>query len=189
MMHPPTRPSLVHAGAQLAEHLAEEPFAGIFSRRCPYAADLARLEWAMAEAFCAADAPALARDDLASADPSELRLEPVPSLRLLSSAWPVDRVREQFDGEPADRVWDGSPPLPAEPTGLRIWRRDERVRYRAIGQLEYEALGAAIAGEPFAAICERVARSVGAADAAPRAAELLARWTADGLFARPRLSA
>lgn len=35
MMHPPARPSLRHAGAHLAEHLATEPFAQIFARRCP----------------------------------------------------------------------------------------------------------------------------------------------------------
>ena len=43
MMHPPTRPSLRHAGAHVAEHFATK-LAAIFARNRPYAADLARLE-------------------------------------------------------------------------------------------------------------------------------------------------
>jgi putative DNA-binding protein len=69
MMHPPTQRSLRHAGAQLANHLRTEPFAEIFGRRCPYAADLARLEWALAEAHGAADATPLSREALAALPP------------------------------------------------------------------------------------------------------------------------
>jgi hypothetical protein len=187
MMHPPTRPSLRHAGAELGGHLSAEPFAEVFSRRCPYAADLARLEWAMTEAFYAADSPVLAREDLAAVAPrnwSDLRFELGPSLQLLACAWPVHSVRERFDREDADAVWDEPPPLVAEPTRLRVWRHDERTRYRAISGLELDALGSAQAGEPFEAICDRLAAAVGAAEAAPQAACLLASWVSDGLLAR-----
>jgi len=189
MMHPPTRPSLRHAGAHLAEHLATEPFAAIFSRRCPYAADLARLEWAMVEAFTAEDAPVLAREDLAALPPevwSSLRFETTPSLRLLHCAWPVHRVRERFDREQAETAWEEAPPLPAEPTHLRVFRLRERVRYRAMALLDGEALLGASVGEPFGAICERVAESVGEAEAASRAAALVSAWVSDGLLARVR---
>src|SRR4029453_357383 len=87
MMHPPTRPSLRHAGAHLAEHLATEPFAAIFTRSCPYAADLARFEWAMTEAFYAEDASVLAREQLTAVAPEEwgnLRFEVSRSLQLLT---------------------------------------------------------------------------------------------------------
>jgi hypothetical protein len=187
MMHPPTRPSLRHAGAHLAEHLATEPFAEIFSRGCPYVDDLAQLEWAMAEAFYAADSRILVREELAALAPdgwSDLRFETVPSLRLLTCAWPVHLVRERFDREDAELTWDEAPPLVAGPTCLRVWRLDERVRYRAIARLEVDALGAARDREPFAAICDRVASAVGAAEAAPQAAALLTAWVSDGLLAR-----
>jgi len=187
MMHPPTRPSLRHAGAHLAEHLATEPFAAIFSRRCPYAADLAKLEWAMVEAFTAEDVPVLALEDLATVAPeawSGLRFETTPALQLLTHAWPVHRVRERFDREEAETAWDEAAPLWAEPTQVRVWRLDERVRYRAIPRLEGEALRAASAGEPFGAICERVAEVVGEAGAAREAAALLSSWISDGLLAR-----
>jgi hypothetical protein len=189
MMHPPTRPSLRHAGAHLADHLAAEPFGAIFSRRCPYAADLARLEWALAEAFYAADATVLARDTVAAV-PAEswgsLRFETAPSLQILGCAWPVQRIRERFERERADEVWDDAPPLPTEPTHLRVWRQGNHVRYRAIPALEREALAAATAGEPFAAICERVAEEVGEGEAGPRTAALLSSWVSDGLLARLR---
>ncbi len=187
MMYPPARPSLRHAGAHLVEHLATEPFAEIFTRRCPYVADLGQLEWAMAEAFYAADSPILVREDLAAVAPDgwiDLRFETVPSLRLLTCTWPVHVVRERFDREDAELTWDEAPPLVAGPTCLRIWRLDERVRYRAIARLEVDALGAARAHESFAAICDRLASAVGAAEAAPQAAALLSSWISDGLLAR-----
>lgn len=187
MMHPPTRPSLRHAGAQVAEHLSTPPFAEIFARRCAYAADLARLEWALADAFHAPDSPALAREDLAALAPERwggLHLEPSPSLRLIACDWPVDRVRERHDREESDAAWDEAPAIAAEATRIRVWRCDERVRYRAISALEFDALGDARAGAPFAAICERVASAQGDAEAAARAARLLADWVADGLLAR-----
>ena len=187
MMHPSMRPSLRHAGAHLPEHLATEPFATIFGRRCAYAADLARLEWAMTEAFDAEDAPALQREDIAARAPEiwqDARFETAPSLQLLACAWPVHVVRERFDREEAALAWDGAPRLEAEPTWVRVWRLDERVRYRAISRLEFEALGVASTGERFAAICERTAEVVGDAEAAPRAAALLSSWIWDGLLAR-----
>jgi len=186
MMHPPTRASLRHAGRHLAEHLTIEPFAAIFTRRCPYAADLARLEWAMAEAFYAEDARVLAREDLAAVAPDawrDLRFQTTPSFRLLACGWPVHGVRERFEREDVEAAWKEAPPLAAEPTHLRVWRLDERVRYRAIPRLESEALGAVTAGESFAAICERMAEAVGQAEAAPRAAGLLSSWVTDGLLA------
>ena len=79
--------------------------------------------------------------------------------------------------------FDYAPVLEHEPTAICVTRSDERVRYRAIPPGECEALAAAMDGETFAAICERVAEEVGEADAARRAAELLGAWVADGLIA------
>jgi hypothetical protein len=181
MMHPPATPSLREAGALLAEHLATDPFAEIFGRGAPHAADLARLEWAMAEAFYAADAPALEREALATiaADAWEaLRFETSPSLRLLVCAWPVHRAREAFD--------DGAAPpaIAREETRLCVWRVDERVRYRALAPLEAAALGAARDGATFGTICARIAEDVPEAEVPARASALLAGWISDGLLAR-----
>lgn len=187
MMHPPTRPSLRHAGAHLAEHLATEPFAAIFARGCPYAADLARLEWAMTEAFYAEDAPVLTREDLAAVAPeawANSRFQTVPSLQLLTCTRPVHAIRERFDREDAEAAWDEAPRLAAETTHIRVWRSEERVRYRAIARIELESLGSARAGETFAVICDRLVSVVGEASAASKAAALVSSWVSDGLLAR-----
>jgi len=186
MTYPPTRPSLRHAGAQLVTHLSMEPFVSIFLRRCPYAADLARLEWALTEAFYAPDSPVLSREDLAAVAPEDwgaLRFEASASLQVLSCAWPVHEVRERFDTEDGASTWDPVPVLDAESTHLRVWRQGERVRYRAISALEREALRAVQAGEPFAAVCDRWVADLATADAASRAAALLAAWLTDGVLA------
>lgn len=189
MMHPPTRPSLRHVGEPLAAHLATEPFASIFGRRCPWAADLARLEWAMMEAFFAADAPVLRREDLEWLSPEAwagLRFVASPSLRLLTCAWPVHTVRERFDREGGIESGSESSALAAESTSLCVWRRSERVHYRSMTSLESDALGAAIAGESFAGICDRVAGTVGEDAAAREVAAMLASWVSEGLLAGVR---
>jgi hypothetical protein len=187
MAHPPARPSLRHAGAQLAAHLAVAPFAEIFARRCAYASDLARLEWAIAEAFTALDAPVLARKDLAAVAPdawADLGFETVPSLQILTCAWPVQSARERFEAQDDGAIWSEAPALAPEPTAIRVWRRDERVRYARISALEREALGGIQSGESFSALCERVSATVGEAEAAAQAAAFVSSWIADGLLAR-----
>lgn len=188
MLHQPSRPSLRHVGAQLAEHLRTEPFAAIFSRRCAYAADLADLEWAIVEAFYEQDAPAIGPEVLALVAPeewAELRFDLTPSLRIVRCAWPVHRVRDHFDEQVA--VSSGEAQLiVADPTQIRVWRHDERVLYRAISPLEVAALEAVAAGDPFGAICECVAGAVGDAEAPGVSAGLIASWLAAGLIVGQR---
>jgi hypothetical protein len=186
MVHPPDRPSLRDAGRHLAEHLATPPFAAIFARRCAWAADLARLEWAIAVAFAAPDAPALTRAELASVAPerfAQLRFTVTPSLALLSCEFPVHIVRERFEHEGDDAVSTEPPALAADPTAIRVWRCEERVRFARIDADERDALEAVRAGETFAELCDRLAAAVGEERAAARAAALLASWVADGVLA------
>ncbi len=184
MVHPPSRPSLRHAGAQLAAHLRTEPFAAIFSQRCAYAADLADLEWAIVEAFYAQDAPAIGPEVLALVPPddwAELRFAVTPSLRIVRCASPVHLAREHFD-EHADGALRKQGPLAAEPTQMRVWRHEERVLYRAIAPLEAVALEATAAGDAFGAICERIAEAVGDTEAPRVSADFLASWLTAGLI-------
>jgi putative DNA-binding protein len=186
MTNPPTRPSLREAGASLPQHLATEPFAGIFARRCEYAADLASLELALAEAFYAPDARAVTHEELAAVPADRwpaLRFALAPALRVVRCDWPVHEIRERCDAEQDGAMWPAAPALAREPTAVRVFRSSERVRYRVIARDESEALAAAAAGETFAAICECVTAVVGEADAARRSAELLGAWLADGMIA------
>jgi hypothetical protein len=190
MVHPPSRPSLRHAGAHLAAHLRTEPFAAIFSQRCAYAADLADLEWAIVEAFYAQDAPAIGPDVLALTAPEgwvSLCFDLTPSLRIVRCSWPVHLVRDEFD-EPVKPLPGDAPLIVAEPTQIRVWRHDERVLYRVISPLECNALEAVAAGDSFGALCERVAGNVGDAEAPRVTADLFASWLAAGLIVGRRIA-
>jgi hypothetical protein len=184
LAHPPAHPSLRFAGSQLARFLDAGPAAAPFRRRFPFAADLARLEWALADAFDAADAEPLGRGALAAiplADWEALALALHPSVQVLRLDWPVHALRESFD---AGRAAPLPPPTRAE-TAVLVWRRDERVFFRTAEPAEAELLGAVRAGARFGALCERAARAVGEAAAPARAAGWLAAWVGAGLLAGP----
>lgn len=181
--HPPRHPSLRFAGDRLPRFLAEDAAAAPLRARCPWAADLAAFEWALVDVFDAPDAAPLGRAELAAVPPdawAELRLQPVPALRLVDAGWPVHRVREA-----AQRGADAPlPELPREATRLRVWRRDERLCWRAVGAAEADALRTLQAGATFGALCETLAARDGEAAAPARAAGLLAAWVDDGVLAR-----
>jgi hypothetical protein len=172
---PPRHFSLREAGARLADFLARDPRAEPFRSRFPWAADLARLEWALVEAFDAPDAPELGREALAALPAARwpgLRLELQPALRVLELAWPVHELRAAFDaGAPLE-------PLRAAPaaSAVCVWRSDERVQQRPLPRDEARALALARRGEPFAALCEAIAAEAGEARAPARAAALLEAW-------------
>ena len=71
----------------------------------------------MIEAFFAEDAPVLSREQLAAMAPetwTNLRFAVVPSLQLLTCAWPVHAIRERFDHEDSETAWDEAPRLAEE---------------------------------------------------------------------------
>lgn len=180
MVHPSGHPSLRYAGAALASFLAADPAAAPFRRRWPWASDLAGLEWALVDAFDAADAPPLHRDALTRLPPArwpELELRLHPSVRLLRLAWPVDALR---------KAWDRDRPLREPPaahrTAVCAWRRAERVHFRTLDPLELDLLEAARDEVPFGLLCQRAANALGAAAAPAFAAECLSRWVRDELL-------
>jgi Putative DNA-binding domain len=98
--HPPGGPCLFEYGATFAEFLAEfEP-----CRHLQYLPDVARLEWALNAATHAEDVEPLdlARLRLPDRELPTLRLRLDPSLTLLSSRWPIDRIfrANQPDADP-----------------------------------------------------------------------------------------
>lgn len=186
LAHPSRFFSLREVGGALADYLTDGALADTFRRRCAHAADLARFERTLLDAFDAADAPVLAREALASVAPERwagLRFVLAPSLRLLSLAHPV------HERLPVDEIAapDTSPrapaPLAARPTHYRVWRRDEGVRWKEIDEDELALLRDARDGAPFGALCASLAERGDEAEAAPRAVALLERWLAAGLLA------
>ncbi|MBI1208600.1 MAG: DUF2063 domain-containing protein [Azospirillum sp.] len=100
---PPDRPQLSAYGGGFADFL--ESFAP--ARGLPYLSDVARLEWARIEAVFAADAEPLdatALQAVAIADYPRLRFCPHPTLRLVSSPWPIQRLWQAHQCEPVEPV-------------------------------------------------------------------------------------
>jgi hypothetical protein len=105
--HPPTQPCLAEYGCEFPTFLGRQPdLADV-----PFAADLARLEWAMNTAREAPDAPALSAVHLARLSPDQVadfRTGLHPVWRLVRSRWPV------LD------LWQACRPGAGEPEDFRL---------------------------------------------------------------------
>lgn len=179
--HPPSHYSLRYAGGQLPGFLHH--YAA--TQDWPFLADLAALEWAILDAFDAADTPALLAETLAAVPQQrwpDLRLQLSPSLRLLDLSWPVDEIWKQA------RQGDAAAPE-RHPTALRIWRQNFTVYHRRIDAAERAALRVAGGGGCFAEICEQVALEADEVGGAERAVALLRRWLDDDLLCGASLDA
>jgi hypothetical protein len=170
--HPSEHASVANVGRAFAAFLTTELPAGA----PPWAADLARLEWARHEAFEAPDAPALGLDALRALAPAAwpaARFGVGPSLVRLVAGWPVQQAWAAAPDEPAVA-------LPPGRTALRVWRSGFSVYHATMDAREEAALASLVAGEPFAAVCEAFADLPGD-EAAATAASLLVTWVEDGM--------
>lgn len=179
---PSRHPSLRHAGDRLAAFVAGHESAAEARARWPFAADLAALEWAITDAFDAADAEPLSRADLTALPPEywdDLALVPLPGAQLLELAWPVRALRAAHD------AGEALPPVAPAPSSERVlvWRREERVRHRELSAEEAPLLALALRGARFGAVCALAAASRGEEAGAAHAAAALARWVEDGVLA------
>jgi hypothetical protein len=146
-----------------------------------FAAELARLEWALVEVIHAPAARGLAAGTLATIPPDRFqtaRLVPSPSLRLLTFDYPVNEYFQAF-------LEDAAPGLPerrASTTavfrlGLSLQRMD--LEPEAARLLEDLVLGCPL----DSAIAEVSRRSKDVADTAERLPAWLGAWVANGFFA------
>ncbi len=163
-------------GTHLAEHLANHP------DHCdrPYLSELAALEWALGEAFDAADRPPLTQADITAIPPDawgEMRLELHPSVRRLDLRTNAPSLRSAFNKrEPMP-----SPETIPEPVPWLVWRTALETYFRSLSPDETWALDAARRGSTFGDLCEGLCEWVDEERAALRAAGLLHRWVSDGL--------
>jgi hypothetical protein len=126
--HPPTSPCLFEYGESLADFLAEFPAC----RHLEYLPDVARLEWAINRALHAEDAVALDPRWLAAIPADEivrLRLRLHPSVSLLASRWPLDRIwrANQPGADPEAAV-----SLDGGGVRLRVRRHDDGVVWQSL---------------------------------------------------------
>lgn len=134
---PPRQPRLAEYGADFADFLASfEP-----ARTLPYLPDLARLEWAINQAYNAEDLPPLDVTKLATLAPEDLpslRLRLHPASRLIASPYAIDQLwRANCPSAAADE------PQPTDldrPTGLLVQRRGFEVALIELGPAHYNFL-------------------------------------------------
>jgi hypothetical protein len=175
--HPSVHRSIRWYGSELAEFLARQP---------PYAeqpilAELALLEWTLAEVFDAPDAEPQARAALSLIDPSawgELRFSFHPSLRRLHLLWNTAAVWQTMTRGDA-------PPQPVcgeQAVPWLLWRQNLQNYFRSMSADEAAALDSALRGESFGDICEALAGWLADDQIPLRAAGLLAAWADSGMI-------
>ncbi len=179
---PSGHPSLRYAGERLPVFIAEHAASTAVRARAPWAADLARLELAITDAFDAGDAKPLARAHLAAL-PSEawdaLALALMPGAQLFTLGWPVRALRAAHDAERPLVLGALAPGA----EHVLVWRREERVMHRACSAEEHALLARVAHGARFGELCARAGAERGEEAGAAFAAGALARWLEDGVLA------
>ena len=139
--HPPARPELLAYGGDFAAFVAGH--AGAISD-FPYLHDLAHLEWALNEAYYAAEAPALKPADLAEIPPENLdaaRLVLHPAARIVESTFPVHAIWT------AVSMGNAAPdPIPERGETVLVFRNSDSVDAVVLGRGEAVFLGTVAAG-------------------------------------------
>ncbi len=181
--NPSQHPSLRYAGARLPAFIAEHaaPAAAELRLSAPWAADLARFELAVTDAFDAVDSKLLTRADLTALPPElwdQLALAVVPGAQLLTLAWPVRAVRAAHDAEQPLALAT----LAAAAECVFVWRREERVMHRALEASEATLLARAQHGVRFGELCALAAEERADEAGAAFAASVLGRWVEDGVL-------
>jgi hypothetical protein len=131
--YPPAGPCLFEYGESLADFLASFPP----SRHLTYLPDVARLEWALNRARHAEDAVTLDPRWLAALPPDEIgrvRLRLHPSVSLLRSPWPIDRIwrANQPGADP-----DATISLDQGGASLEVSRLEDDVVFRTVAADTY----------------------------------------------------
>jgi hypothetical protein len=175
--HPSVHRSIRWYGGELSEFLRQRP---------PYAeqpilAELALLEWTLAEVFDAADAEPKPRAAFSAVDASawsELQFEFHPSLRRLHLQWNTTAVWQAMSH-------DETPPDPVcaeHPVPWLLWRQNLQNYFRSVTADEAAALDTALRGGNFGEICESLAEWLPDEEIPLRAANLLGTWADSGII-------
>jgi hypothetical protein len=176
-VHPSVHRSIRWYGGELAEFLGQcPPYA-----EQPILAEVALLEWTLAEVFDAADAEPESRAALSAVDASawgELQFEFHPSLRRLHLHWNTTAVWQAMSH-------DETPPDPVcaeHPVPWLLWRQNLQNYFRSMTADEAAALETALRGGNFGEICESLADWLPGEEIPLRAASLLGTWADSGII-------
>jgi hypothetical protein len=136
---PPREPCVAAYGAGFPAFLESDPR----SQGLVYLGDVARLDWALNAAERADDLPTFSPHCLAELDAERLatlRLKPHPSLTLLSSLYPLLRIRELAAGGAQ------SVSLDAGGVDLMVWRKAGAVTCLALDRAAFAFISALAGG-------------------------------------------
>lgn len=188
-------------GARLPGWLAGAGAASLPER--PVVAELAALDWSIAEVFIERDSPTLDPEELKSLPQerlAEARFEVIPALRLHAFEWPINRLyqalNERVAGDDDSASGDDEDPgawrLPAAPvplvpeaTWLAVFRSDFKVWRLELDLARYVLLDALREGATLGEALQRTAETPGVeiAEVAAKLHGWFQEWSADGLFA------
>ena len=137
----------------------------------PAMVDLARLEWALRQAFDAAPAELLSADALAAlpaSDWADLRLGLHPSVQLLALQWAVGPIWHALKDGQDDMV-----PPQALAHHLLVWRQGMNTQWKSLSPTEAAFVQDLLDGRSFGELCAALALRVGPEHAASTAVTLL----------------
>lgn len=142
----------------------------------PEVAELAWLEWALAQAFTGPDAEGIAPEELTGIDWDTARLIIAPTMRMTAATANAGAIWSALSaGE--------TPPAAArlpQRGAMLVWRNALTPCFRTIEADEQEALARIAAGTGFGEICAQLAAQAGEA-AIQQAGAMLGQWLRDGI--------
>ncbi len=167
--HPSASSDIGQFGRHLADFLAQHP--GPRGDE----ADLARLEWALAQAFTAADAAPAGQQALGALGEAaaEARLHFVPAFRVVALQHDVLALWDALEAS-AEEL----PAVDAQAVPVAVWRAGYQVLHRGLAAAEAEAVARAQAAASLAEVCEAFSD---AEDAAGRSLSDTGRMVCAGL--------
>jgi hypothetical protein len=137
----------------------------------PAMLDLARMEWALRNAFDAAPAALLTSEILSTVparDWAKLRLTLHPSVQLLDLHWAVGPIWHALKSGQEDMA----PPESLEHHML-VWRQGMNTKWKSLTPTETDFVQGLLAKSTFGQLCEVLAERIGEDHAAPTAVALL----------------
>ena len=180
--HPHSQRNLRWYGREWPDWLAATLVADSDAGAHPEVAELARLDWAMRQAFDAADAEVLTLAHLGRIAPEDWDaavLPTQPAMQMLNLAHNTLSLWHALDQDQ---------PVPEavrldEPMDVLVWRREERPHFRSVTPTEALGLRSLQAGQSFGELCAALApHGADEAEATQAAAALLRRCVEDGVL-------
>jgi hypothetical protein len=141
-------------------------------------ADLARLEWALRQAFDAANRCALTLADLGHVPTdawATVGFELAPGTTVLHLSHDVAPLWQSLAREEAPE------PVRSRPTGVLVWRQGWQPHFRTLQESEALAVEALLAGRSFSEAC---AHLVASPNGETQVGQWLQTWVEEGLLAR-----